>query len=67
MKIKQSTFLLVIAVCAGMVFIMALPDVISSMGTQAFTYVFTTEVLTLCLLSVVGHFYLKSLKEEGND
>jgi cbb3-type cytochrome oxidase subunit 3 len=37
------------------------------MGSQAFTYVFTTEVLTLCLLTVVGHFYLKSLKEEGND
>lgn len=67
MKIKQSTFLLVIAVCSGMVFLMALPDVISSMETQAFTYVFTTEVLTLCLLAVVGNFYLKSLKEEDND
>jgi cbb3-type cytochrome oxidase subunit 3 len=67
MKIKQSTFLLVIAVCSGMVFLMALPDVIDSMGTEAFTYVFTTEVLTLCLLSVVAHFYLRSVKEEGND
>jgi len=67
MKIKPSTFLLVIAGCASMVLFMALPDVVQTIGTDAFTYVFTTEVLALCLLIVVGHFYFKSLKEEDND
>ena len=67
MKIKPSTFLSVIAVCAGIVFILTLPDAIRAIGTDAFTSVFTTEVLTLCLLIVVTHFYFKSLKEEDND
>lgn len=67
MKIKESTFLLVIAVCSGIVFIMALLDAISNTETEAITYVFTTEVLNLCLLAVVTHFYFKSIKEESND
>lgn len=63
--IKPSTFLSVIAVCAGIVFLLTIPDLIRAVGTDAFDYIFAVECLTLCLMAVMAYLY--NLKSKSND
>lgn len=66
-SIKPSTLLTVIAVCSGSVFVLAIPDLIRAVGTDAFDYIFAVECLTLCLMAITSYLYFQSVKEEGND
>lgn len=61
---KPSTLLSVIAVCAGIVFILTIPDLIRSVGTDAFNYIFAVECLTLCLMAVMAYLYNLNSKND---
>ena len=67
LSIKPSTLLTVIAVCSGSVFVLAIPDLIRAIGTDAFDYIFAVECLTLCLMAITSYLYFQSVKEEDND